>query len=239
MSDIATKLATVAENQQKVYDAGYAKGQAEGKQAEYDAFWDNLQSNGALIPYVASFGAAWNDATFKPKHNIRPTDAYMMFRSSKVTDLTNLGVEVDFSNCFNFQYAFTFSSVSHIGIVDVRNSKSIKLTQTFAQTTKLHTIDKIIIDEDSGYFDGTFESAIALTNITFEGVIGKSSINFQWSTLLSKASITSIINALSATKSGLSATLSKTAVTNAFGSTTADEWINLTNTKPNWTISLV
>ena len=35
---IAEKLVTVAENEQKVYDAG--------KQAEYDAFWDNYQVYG-------------------------------------------------------------------------------------------------------------------------------------------------------------------------------------------------
>ena len=35
---IADKLTTIAENEQKVFDAG--------KQAEYDEFWDSFQSKG-------------------------------------------------------------------------------------------------------------------------------------------------------------------------------------------------
>jgi hypothetical protein len=67
------------------------------------------------------------------------------------------------------------------------------------------------------------------------GTVSVSGLNLQWSTKLSKASITSIINCLSSTTSGLSITLSKTAVDNAF---TAEEWAALENTKHNWTIAL-
>lgn len=63
---------------------------------------------------------------------------------------------------------------------------------------------------------------------------------------LSKPSITSIINCLSTTTSGLTVTLSKTAVNNAFETSegvadgsTSQEWLNLVATKTNWTISLV
>ena len=76
---------------------------------------------------------------------------------------------------------------------------------------------------------------IELRNITFSGTIGKD-IDFQKSTKLTKASIESIINALSSTASGVTVTFSQIAVNNAFST---DEWNALIATKPNWTISLV
>ena len=84
-----------------------------------------------------------------------------------------------------------------------------------------------------------------LENIIFEGEIGKE-IDIQHSHKLTKASITSIINALSSTTSGLSVTLSKTAVNTAFETSTganngsiSTEWSALVATKTNWTINLV
>ena len=40
---IADKLTTIAENEQRVYDAG--------KQAQYDEFWDDFQKNGTEYMY--------------------------------------------------------------------------------------------------------------------------------------------------------------------------------------------
>ena len=91
-----------------------------------------------------------------------------------------------------------------------------------------------------------FTNCFQLQNLTIEGIIGQNGFNVQWSTKLSKASITSIINALSETTSGLTVTLSKTAVNNAFETSagaadgsTSEEWTTLEGTKTNWTISLV
>jgi hypothetical protein len=67
-------------------------------------------------------------------------------------------------------------------------------------------------------------------------VIGQKNFNVHWSPKLSKASIESIINALSSTTSGLTVTISKTAKEAVF---TTEEWATLIATKPNWTISLV
>ena len=77
-------------------------------------------------------------------------------------------------------------------------------------------------------------------------VIGTNGFNVQWATALPKTSITSIINALSDSTSGLSVTFSKIAVDKAFetsngandGSASA-EWNALKATKPNWIINLV
>lgn len=95
------------------------------------------------------------------------------------------------------------------------------------------------------YVVRTFQNCTALKHITAVGTIAVS-LDIHWSTGLTKASIESIVNALSTTTSGLSITFSKTAVNKAFetaegannGSTSA-EWTALANTRSNWTINLV
>lgn len=60
---IAEKLLTVAENEQKVYEAG--------KQAEYDRFWDDFQKNGTRTNYWYGFsGYGWTQETLNPKYKI-------------------------------------------------------------------------------------------------------------------------------------------------------------------------
>ena len=76
-------------------------------------------------------------------------------------------------------------------------------------------------------------------------VIGTNGFNVQWATALPKSSITSIINALSDSTSGLSITLPFFAVNTAFddgslplNGSDSEEWKALIATKPNWTINL-
>jgi hypothetical protein len=75
-----------------------------------------------------------------------------------------------------------------------------------------------------------------LEELYCEGTLDITGLNLKDSTKLNKASIESIISVLSTTTTGLSITLSKTAVNNAF---TTDEWNALIGTRTNWTISLV
>lgn len=230
------KLITVAENVPKVYEAG--------RKAEYDAFWNELQQFGRRTNYACSFGAAWSDKTFKPKYDLVPTDSYMMFRSTGITDLKNLPVKLDFSKTTNVQYMFQWSNAKYIGVVDLRNVKG-QLSQTFAYTSFI-SIDKIIFKEDGSQAIDTnmFTESKELKDLTIEGCIGKT-LDLHWSTLLTHDSLMSVINALSSTTSGLTLTLSTTAVNNAFetssgaadGSTSA-EWLALKATKSNWTITL-
>ena len=243
---IAEKLQTIAENEQKVFESG--------KQAEYDRFWDTYQANGNRTDYSNAFaGVGWTSEIFKPKHDIKPINAYMMFRATQlnldlVEHLEAMGVTLDFSQATNTQYLFNNSQFTRIGIVDVRSSTNSRpLDNTFAQCTNLVTIDKIYLKTGTqGECANTFSGCTALKNLSLEGEIKSNGFDIRYSTLLSKASITSIINALSTTTSGLTVTLSKTAVNNAFetntGSadgSTSQEWLNLIATKSNWTISLV
>ena len=88
---IAEKLTTVAENQQKVFDAG--------KQSEYDRFWDNYQQNGERINYSRAFGGTcWSDETYNPKYPITATEggAYL-FYGSLITD-TKVDIDIGSSS---------------------------------------------------------------------------------------------------------------------------------------------
>ena len=284
---IAEKLTIIAENQQRVfdagrnsgggggdydsgyndgysngydegyysgYDSGYYEGQdygyIEGQQSEYDRFWDNYQDYGNRTNYEDAFNAAggmWNDETFRPKYDLifgNGYYGYSAFKRLSVTNLAetleNLGVQLDTSRCETLAYLFQSSTTQRIPTIDCTNAHVYApsgLEYSFFDCGSLHTIDKLIVTEQLNYVQ-TFHYCPSLVNIVFDGVIGND-ISFRDSTNLSKASITSIVNHLSTTASGKTLTLSRTAVTGAFGGTTASEWTSLIATRPNWTISLV
>lgn len=218
LESIGKKTITIAGNQHRLYQAGYDKGKEEGggsaedyekgvedgKKAEYDAFWDELQGYGNRSSYSYAFWQAWwNDKNYNPKYPLVSNQAGNCFYLSKITDTK---VDINFTDS-----------------VQVFRNSAIKTIRKIILSTKTSLVQ---------WFDGCSN----LENVTFEGTLETNQADFRWSTKLSKASIESVINALSTTTSGLSVTLSKTAVNNAF---TTDEWTSLAGTKPNWTINLV
>jgi hypothetical protein len=255
---IAEKLKKIAENERKVYEKGVSEGFAEGeingieigKQAEYDAFWDAYQYyHGAPQNYQYAFcNGGWNDETFKPKYDIvmslgySGTTAFWGCEVSNIAEvLEKRGLILDTTLCGYAYNMFQNSITKRIPELNFTHATDYGaqygLYYTFANSS-VETIDRIIVVENLKYTDA-FRGCANLKNIVFEGVIGQA-INFQWSTLLSHDSIVSVINALSTTASGQTATFSKTAVNNAFtGGSTGSEWQALIATKPNWTISLV
>ena len=235
---------------------GYVEGWDDGAQDEYDFFWDNHPIAKAKCPSENLFsGEGWNDITFRPKYNIVPYGScYMIFKSCAVTDLVErlkeCGNTIDFGQATSFTYALYQSKLTHIGEIPLTNSNFTKSTShtlsMFCSATALHTVDKIIVN-DMGttlFASDMFKNALALTNITFDGVIGKS-IDFQWCPL-SKASILNIVEHLSSTATGQTLTLNLKAVDAAFetlpgtndGSASA-EFGTLISTKLNWSIILV
>lgn len=221
-----------------------------GKKAEYDAFWDVCQNYGNRTDYSNAFGGqGWRPDNFKPKYDIRPTNAYMMFRAFGFADdysykdfakhLEDLGVVLDFSNCSNMQYAFQIASMSRLGKIDLSNCTST--SNLFAYST-IYEIDEIVFSENT-QIDGIFIECGELKNVEFSGVIASNGLNLQWSKKLDKASLSSVVNALSTNTSGLTATLSKVAVDKAFEETAYDghtsaEWLALVATRSNWNIAL-
>ena len=225
--NISEKLTTIAENMQGVYDKGYSDGNAQGsnteeaynegfeagKKSQYDTFWDVFQADGKRTNYTAAF-YLWDKSIFKPKYDILPTDASLMFRDFKseidmVTYLDNLGVILDFSACSNFGNFMLWSQISRMGVIDTRSATTI----SFYAAYLLKTIDLLILKDD-GTQTLVWDMCNRLKNITIQGVIGKS-CNMK-DCPLSKYSIESVINALSKTTSKLTVTFKKTAINEAF-----------------------
>ena len=202
------------EGRESAYLIGYEEGKAQGievgKQAERDAFWDEFQ-NGSYY-YAFSYGK-FSDENYNPIRDIvvangSTTGRYMFYNATGITD-TKVSI-----------YA---------------TGTSANLQNSFAGCPNLKYIRKLVVAAHTT-FSNAFNNAEALEMLMLEGTIGQNGFDVHWSAFLNKASIESIINALSTTTSGLTVTLSQTAVNNAF---TAEEWDALEATKTNWTISLV
>ena len=194
---ISDKLLTIAENEQRVYDAG--------KKAEYDALWDNIQlSKGAAQSYQYAFCCArWNDITFKPKYDIvfglGYTGTYA-FWSNGVTNiaatLEQRGLKMDTTLCGYWSSMFQLTKTKRLPELNCSHAMdygNVGLYNTFLNS-KIETIDKLIVFEELKYTD-TFNGCANLKNIIFEGVIGNN-IKFQDSPLLTHDSLMSIINHL-------------------------------------------
>ncbi len=252
---IAEKLQTVAENQQKVYDAGFTAGQAAGgdtdaayqagfdagKKAEWNRFWDAYQDNGKLTYYTYAFsGNGWTSETLKPKHKVIPANnsygtegmfCFCNIFNKQPIDFREIEEKFDFSDISSAVRMFADANIQHITL-NLTNVLDIRDTFSGAYRSLGVNYLHLTLSEHSTY-NNAFRYNSSLTDLEIAGAIGNT-INFQHSPL-SKASIESVINALSDTATGIAATFKKTAVDAAF---TTDEWNALVATKPNWTITL-
>ena len=235
---IAEKLQTIAENEQKVYDAGI------------EAVWEAIQQGGAKTDYSGAFKrSSYNKSTFKPKYDMRVTAAYEMFRYSTSDNPVSMidvekeqGIVFDFSQAPSLTGTFAGSMFLELSIIDLRGKTDMSYCFYGGYgNSPLTKIQKIIVDENVVFKTTVFQYCSVLTYLRVEGTIASDNFNVQWSPL-DHDSIVSIINALSTTTSGLTVTLSKSAVNTAFSMTDdapSQEWSDLIATKQNWTISLV
>lgn len=199
---IAEKLATIAENEQRVYEAGKAQ--------EWSDFWDIFQDNGTRTSYGGAF-KAWQQDCFKPKYNLVATGvAYAMFAESHLTDvagaLRECGVVLDTSQATDVQMLFYWAKqLTSAPTIDTRNAPS--LYYMFGNSNNVQSIEKIILKDDgSQVVDGIFTGCHALKEVRFEGVIGKA-LNVSSAKQLSHDSLMSIINALASGVSNITLTL--------------------------------
>ena len=202
---IAEKLVTVSENASRAVELNrdletiLAGGNTGGK-SEMDEFWDLYQSNGTRLDHLGAFcGTGWRNENFKPKYDIKPGTAYMMFRGALISGdlvdtLSKLGVSLDFSGCTDVRFAFMSSQITRLGVIDL---SSATLTESmFNGARQLRTIDKLILKADgSQTFSSFFNNTSELENITIEGTIGNN-IDFSACTKLTHDSLMSIINHL-------------------------------------------
>lgn len=159
---IAEKLTTIAENEQKVFEAG--------KQAEYDRFWDAFQRNGTRKNYTHAFaGSNFDVETLNPKYvPIIPTTATYMFHNntyhypinsdyteicknidfSQITNATSIfqnvtgkNITVDLSNCTSATNAFNCNSGGNVDNVTIKvTEKLTSASQFFYYNSDLTTL---------------------------------------------------------------------------------------------------
>ena len=147
------------------YDEGYA----DGKQAQYDEFWDGYQQNGNRYNYNNAFcGVGWTAKIYKPKYPIIVKYGNYIFQQSQITDT--------------------------IQPITFRSGATVR--DVFSGCNRLVTIQPITVTSDIA-FKNWFINCGELTNITFtqDSQIGND-IDFSASPLLSHNSIINIISVL-------------------------------------------
>lgn len=227
----AEKLVKVAENREKLYEAG--------KQAENDAFWDVIQQHGTRASYAYAFNN-WEAEYIRPKYKVVPASGNTNQTFSHNAKLKKVEAEYfDFSqlsiptNSQNGHY-YTFYNCVELEEIEDINLQGYWYTATFSNCYNLHTIRRLPFREDTVINADTFNRCDALANVTIDGVIA-ASVNWQWCPF-TKKSFESVFEHLSDTASGKTITFKKSAKQNAF---TDAEWAALIGTKTNWTFSLV
>lgn len=196
---IADKLAAIAENEQKVYVAGfqagssqgggdteeaYNEGYAEGQKAAHDKFWDGLQTNGKRTKYNYAFYLWDINKGFYPKYDISPTEASFLFRdcAGDSVDLTErlneCGVKLDLSKATSADSCFYSSCITRVPEI---NLQSWSGGGVFFGYSRIQTVDKFTAHPNFS-FGKIFTQANYLKNITFAGEIC-SDLNMSYSPL--------------------------------------------------------
>ncbi len=216
-----------------------------------DAFWEEFQQGGNRSNYSNAFRIGWTNSIFKPKYDIAGSGSFASaFAATDIFGdlailLEGLGRKLDTSRATSLNSLFyNAAKLTRVPVIDASGASDI--TYMFDSATALQTIDKVILKSNGSQSMNAFRNLTALENLTIEGVIGQNGLDIHWSTKLSKASLISIVNALSTTTTGLAVTLSKTAVNTAFeteaaaaNGTESQQWLALIATRGNWTISLI
>ena len=236
---IAEKLTTIAENEQKVYDAG--------KKTQYDEFWASYMKtllNGGSAQNLFS-GSGWNKDNFYPKYSMEPlSTATAMFSyfswdsDAPYLDLAqrlkDCGVTLDTSQATVVAQMFASAYVTRIPKISVVGTTS--LDRVF-RGTKAVTLDELELKEDgTNTFNNIFQNCTALENIVITGTIGQNGFSVSDCTKLTKDSLLSIISALkdySANASGTTHTVTLGA-TNLAKLTEAEKAIA---TQKGWTLA--
>jgi hypothetical protein len=252
------------EGEREGYTKGYTEGKAEGieegKQAEYDRYWDGYQDHGNRTDYNSAFtGFYWNADSLRPKYPIKivgacggSTFGNCFFKSNlpssewnNLLDISHITIDVsEATDCVAM-----FGNARVKGVTLIFSEKISKLGQAFTKSGagSIGGMEiTLLVPNPNCDWTNAFQYHNLKRLTLLEGtVIGKNGFNISWGKNLPHDDLVSVVNALSAETSGLSATVSKQAVNKAFetsagandGSISA-EWLALIATKPNWTISL-
>lgn len=222
---IAEKLTIIAENEQKVYNAGYEKGKAEGggdteaafeegRQAENKAFWDLITQNNTRKPW-AYLLMGWSCEYVRPPYKICPTSGTLAQMFSENPALKKVESEFfDFSGYTPTQATGTsawyalFRTSTNLEEIEDLGMKAGGYYQTYFNCPNLHTIAVVRTQAETAW-NGAFNGCTSLANLKIEGTIGQNGFDVHWSTKLSKASILSILRACNKENAGVTITLPK------------------------------
>lgn len=198
--DMAKRISIVHD---EGFNSGYTGGLEDGKQAEYDRFWDAYQQNGNRKEYRYAFGGdGWTDETFKPKYDLKPTGGNNMFagfsvlgRNTSITEcLEQAGVTLDTSNCTNCQqmfYACRATEIPNINLGSATNANSLFYDSGYLKKVEITVPESSPLTVYNGWFGG----CKVLEDLTVNGVL-KYSLDLKSSPLLTMASVQSIIDHL-------------------------------------------
>lgn len=182
---ISTNNTTIAENEQKVYEAG--------AKSELVRFWGEIQNNGNRRNYSDGMFKTpyWNDVTFNPQFDfVVEGDASNLFAGIGVTDMKAkfAKVNLDTSRATSLYYMFHSSSITTAPTVSIESavaSDQNASMQVFGSCHSLHTVEKIVCPANGGcpnmYY--LLWDCPMLENVTFEGIIDRS-MNISGSPLL-------------------------------------------------------
>lgn len=252
---IAEKLTTIAENEQRVYNAGYNAGKAlnydegydAGKQAEYEEQWNIIQgTNGSRTNYAYGFaGKGWTSANFKPLYNITPINISNMFTGTGIVDLKaaleNAGVTMDLSSATTGSYFMQdYPAIKRLPVINISNISD--LSYFIYNCSALEYIEEFIFNSNGTQTVGsqTLNRCGKLVYVKFSGVIGKSGLNTRYNTSFSRETWESLIRVFDPSLT-LTMTGSKASVEAAFGANYADagsDWNTLLAERPNLTVAL-
>ena len=211
--DIADKLVTIAENEQKVYNAGY--------QAHLKWFWDGMLNYGNPANYVGRFRRWTNTEIYQPNHNIvhslsAAESANSTFYEAFFTDLKVDNVFSDVSNLFYFCYYCT----------SLVNARTLHVTEKTSYSTPFGGCSKL----EEIRFNGT----IGKNGLSFKDST-KLSKDSHISTIEHLSATTS---GLTVTFSRIAVNKAFETSSGANDGSTSTEWTTLVASKSNWTISL-
>lgn len=151
----------------EVYNTGYA----DGKQAEYDAFWDAYQENGNRETYNYAF-IGWTDDCYNPKYPVSIISASASignaYNSTKITD-------------------------TKVPIV----ASCQTLVTLFSNSPSLVSIPHLDLTNVTNLIDRCFNFCTNLSNLIMVGSIQANGFDVHWSKSLTHDSLMSIIEALS------------------------------------------
>lgn len=194
-SAIEEKGVTVGDGNIDTYAQKIGEISVGGGDGWYDLFWDTYQANrGYKFSHLC-----WTDDIFMPKYNLVIETAYAagLFQYSGITSLkgklAQLGLTLDVSQCNSISQMFQGSNVKDVPILDARNCDAIHYV--FGTSSKVETVDKLILSDKLTNVGNAFQNATNLTHIIFEGVIAVTGLNLQWS-VLDVDSLRSLLNCL-------------------------------------------